>query len=101
MSVYVDNAQITWRGRKWCHLVADSISELHNFAKEIGVERRWFHRQASYPHYDVTAEVRALALTRGAIPGTRQEIIACAKKLKIELGSVKYVRSSQMALFTE
>lgn len=100
MPIYVDNAQVIWQGKKWCHLVADSIDELHEFAKRLGVERRWFHRHASYPHYDVTTEMRANALKLGAVAGTRQEIITCARKLKQELAA-NQVQTSQLALFAE
>lgn len=84
MAVYVDNVKIEWRGYLWCHLVADSESELHAFAKQLGLKQAWYQTDASYPHYDVTVEQRALALELGAIQGTRKQIITCAKKLKHE-----------------
>lgn len=58
MTVFVDNERITWRGKLWCHLVADSLDELHAFAAVLGLKRGWFQEKASYPHYDVTTEVR-------------------------------------------
>jgi hypothetical protein len=91
MAVYVDNMRTVWRGRLWCHLVADSIEELHEFAKRLGMKRKWFQHTASYPHYDITVEVRVLALELGAIEGNRIQIITCARKLKAEL-----VQSSSM-----
>ena len=39
----------------------------------------------SYPHYDVTVQMRETALEYGAIPASRKKIIECAKKLKLEL----------------
>jgi hypothetical protein len=47
MAVYVDNMQIEWRGKKWCHLVADSIDELHVFAKNLGL-RVDLHRKLTH-----------------------------------------------------
>ena len=32
MAVYVDDAIWHWKGRKWCHLLADDEAELHRFA---------------------------------------------------------------------
>ncbi|WP_341539482.1 DUF4031 domain-containing protein, partial [Pseudomonas viridiflava] len=32
MTIYVDNVKIKWAGSEWCHLVADSLDELHSFA---------------------------------------------------------------------
>lgn len=89
MPVYVDNVRIRWRGRIWCHLVADELTELHEFAKRLGLRREWFQENASYPHYDVTVESRDLALTLGAIYGSRAQIIACAKKLKVQFETEK------------
>lgn len=85
MAIYVDNARVKWRGRLWCHLVADSIEELHEFAQRLGLRRNWFQHAASYPHYDVTLEVRQVALRMGAIEGSRAKIITCARTLKTQL----------------
>jgi len=57
---------------------------LHNFAALLAVPRRWFHAAAKYPHYDITAPVRHKALLVGARPGTRRQVIACAKALRAE-----------------
>lgn len=99
MAVYVDNAKVKWMGKEWCHLVADSIDELHFFADRLGLRRSWFQERASYPHYDVTLDVRQRALVLGAEPGTRLQIITCAKKLKDELVSMHCSRSNQLCLF--
>ncbi|MEE4333712.1 hypothetical protein ALP63_200111 [Pseudomonas syringae pv. aceris] len=84
MTIYVDNVKIKWAGSEWCHLVADSLDELHSFASMIGLRRNWFQSSASYPHYDIKVTVRTKAILLGAVPGTRQQIIGCAKKLKAE-----------------
>lgn len=84
MAVYVDNVRIKWANNEWCHLVADSIDELHEFANSLGLKRKWFQISASYPHYDVTVANRTKALSLGAQAGTRKQIITCAKKLKKE-----------------
>ena len=85
MAVYVDDEQIPWRGKLWCHLVADTLSELHAFARRLGLREAWFQSKSSYPHYDVTVNIRDRALTMGAILGDRRTIITCAKLLKHEL----------------
>lgn len=84
MAVYVDNEQIEWRGKHWCHLVADTLDELHAFAKRLGLKRAWFQAKASYPHYDVTTTLRDRAMRIGALDGDRRTIIRCAKALKME-----------------
>jgi Protein of unknown function (DUF4031) len=85
MAVYVDDEQIPWRGKLWCHLVADTLCELHAFAHRLGLQEAWFQSKSVYPHYDVTVNVRDRALAIGATLGDRRTIIACAKQLKDEL----------------
>jgi hypothetical protein len=87
MTVYVDDELIPWRGKLWCHLVADTLPELHAFARQLGLRESWFQSKSAYPHYDVTLSVRNRALTLGANMGDRQTIISCARLLKYELGS--------------
>lgn len=102
MAVYVDNVRVKWRGRLWCHLLADSIEELHAFAKQLGLRRNWFQHAASYPHYDVTLEVRQIALSIGAIEGSRADIISCGRTLKTELLLQKQISSQpeQLSFFS-
>lgn len=85
MAVYVDDSRLAWRGKSWCHLVADSIHELHAFAEQLGLKREWFQDRTMYPHYDVTVKVKERALALGAYTGDKRTIIMCAKRLKVEL----------------
>ncbi len=71
MTVYVDDAVWPWRGRRWAHLMADSLDELHAFAAALGIPRRAFQNKRSGAHYDVPAELRAQALALGARPISR------------------------------
>lgn len=80
MTVYVDSEAIRWRGRQWCHLVADSLDELHRFAALLGLRRSWFQSKARYPHYDVTMAVRNKALLLGAVDADRATLIECCRK---------------------
>lgn len=96
MAVYVDDSRLTWRGKNWCHLVADSIDELHAFAARLGLKKEWFQERTMYPHYDVTVNVKARALTMGACPGDKRTIITCAKRLRIELTTAKRSERSQI-----
>ncbi len=85
MAIYVDNERIPWRGKLWCHLVADSLDELHAFAASLGLKRAWFQGKASYPHYDVTTGVRERALEIGAIAAGKTQMLASARNMKNEL----------------
>ncbi|MBB1061506.1 DUF4031 domain-containing protein [Marilutibacter spongiae] len=71
MSVYVDDAVTLWRGRRWAHLMADRLDELHAMAAALGIPRHAFQDKTSGAHYDVTADLREQAIARGAIPISR------------------------------
>jgi len=68
MAVYVDPAVIPYHGKLFCHLVADSIPELHAFAEKISIKCCWFHKG---DHYDLNSAQRELAVQAGAreVPG--------------------------------
>ena len=95
MAVFVDNERVTWRGKLWCHLVADSLDELHAFAGALGLRRSWFQERASYPHYDVTTDVRDRALRLGALQGRKAQIIASARLLRSELRGLQSMSPCQ------
>jgi len=65
--IYVDSAINPWKGKKWCHLVADDIQELHDFAVKLGLKREWFQNHRIQPHYDITVSKREKAIKLGAI----------------------------------
>jgi hypothetical protein len=76
MAVYVDDAHIPWRGRRWSHLQADTPEELHAFAAQLGLRRVWFQSKPGKPehdHYDVPDEVRGRAIALGAVAETWRE----------------------------
>ena len=65
MAVYVDDARIPWRGRRWSHLVADSPEELHRAAAELGLRREWAQDKGRTLHYDLPDELRERAIELG------------------------------------
>lgn len=84
MAVYVDAAIWHWAGRRWCHLLADDIDQLHRFAAQLGITRASFQGppKATTPHYDLTAFERSRALALGAIPCDRQQIVMLKRQLQ-------------------
>ncbi len=85
MAAYVDRAIWQWRGRLWCHLLADELDELHVFADRVGVPRRAF-QDRRYPHYDLPEERRAIAVELGALEVSFREIIVVARRLRAQRG---------------
>lgn len=71
MAVYVDDAVWPWRGRRWAHLMADTLEELHAFAARLHLPRRIFQDKRSGAHYDIDAAQRERAIALGAIPISR------------------------------
>lgn len=67
MSVYVDNERNAFRNMKMCHLIADTLDELHEFADKLGLHREWFQPSVNLPHYDISQSKRKLAIELGAI----------------------------------
>jgi hypothetical protein len=73
--IYTDNV----------HVVADSLSELHEFARKIGLKRFYFHGvRKGHPHYDITNQYilkKALKEPNLNVVTTR-EILIISKNLK-------------------
>lgn len=83
--VYVDDAMVAKHGRNWCHLVADSLEELHKFAAEIGINPRAFHRQARHPHYDISTSQRERAIHHGAQSISPRNAIRVVKAMEVSI----------------
>ncbi|MDQ3469790.1 MAG: DUF4031 domain-containing protein [Actinomycetota bacterium] len=72
MAVLVDEPRWWWRGRRWCHLVSDdSLDELHEFARRLGIPRRAFQGD----HYDVPEEHRPEVVSAGAQEVESRELV--------------------------
>jgi hypothetical protein len=76
--VYVDELRQYPRTVKWrfgwaCHLFADTVEELHEFAGALGLSRGWFQDKKTLPHYDLTKNRRAAAVKMGAVETTLRE----------------------------
>jgi hypothetical protein len=84
MAILVDPAIWPAHGRRFAHLTSDrSEAELHAFAATLGLPRRWFQGD----HYDVPAEVRALAIARGAEAVSAAELVRRLRAAGLRRGS--------------
>lgn len=83
MRVYVDAAVHRWRGKLWCHMFTPDLTLLHDFALQIGMKREWFQdprtTNASWPHFDVPAWRRDVAIRLGAIALDRHQTVAMSR----------------------
>jgi hypothetical protein len=80
MSVYVDGASNPYGRMKMCHMVADTLEELHAMADAIGIQRRWFQNDPDHPHYDIAQSKRALAVQHGAVEITSRQLVELIRK---------------------
>ena len=65
MPVYVDDARISFRGRTWSHMVADTAEELHRAAEALGLSRERAQDKGRTLHYDLPEEWRRRAIELG------------------------------------
>ena len=82
--VYVDGARNRFGRMIMCHMLADSVEELHAMADKIGIQRKWFQAppKASTPHYDICYEKRKLAIANGAIECDRRKVVELIRQYR-------------------
>lgn len=66
-----------WKLGPSCHLLADSVEELNEFAISIGLKLSWFQpaKGGAMPHYDLTVNKRKQAVKKGAIEIDRYQLV--------------------------
>jgi len=81
--IYVDDLFFcpAYGQRYWCHMTGDSLEEIHQMAKRIGLIRGWFQDKGSHPHYDLVPSKRELAIKHGARPLTIQEYVRVVSRV--------------------
>lgn len=89
MSVYVDDVRHRFGRMIMCHMWADTLAELFAMADAIGVQRKWLQRppKASWVHFDVSLEKKALAIARGATLTDKYGPLEHAARLDIASGN--------------
>jgi muramoyltetrapeptide carboxypeptidase len=76
MTLLIDPPAWPAHGRIWSHLVSDeSFAELHEFAREVGLPERGFHRD----HYDVPAQLYDVVVAAGATAVSSRDLVARLK----------------------
>lgn len=74
MAVYVDSQKNPYGRMQMCHMMADTLEELHAMADAIGINRKWFQPEST-PHYDICQSKRKLAIEKGALEMDRYKTV--------------------------
>ena len=82
MTIYVDQPIHKYGRMLMCHMIAGTEDELHSMADKIGVARKWYQVNASFPHYDICKSKRALAIEHGAIEVTSRQLVMIVRSLR-------------------
>ena len=82
MSVYLDKARNRFGRMVMCHMIADTLDELHEMAAAIGMRREWF-QPLSFPHYEVSLSRRRIAVSLGAVELDRREFVAVMRRVRL------------------
>jgi hypothetical protein len=81
VSVYVDDARISYGRMKMSHMIADDHLELLSMACRIGVPSKWIQKRGTYQeHFDICMTMRSRAIERGAIELSQKELVAKLKE---------------------
>jgi len=88
MAVYVDNYRVPYGRMRMSHMMADTEAELHAMADAIGVARRWYQLDTSWPHYDVCEAKRQHAIRLGARELTTRELALWRRRYRLILRGV-------------
>lgn len=83
--IYIDNP--TWskhgaKSKKYSHLVADSLEELHNFVASINVKKHFYHSSSKIKHYDIAEEMFQAVIDAGGKVVSTKEIVKIGKLMK-------------------
>lgn len=81
MMVYVDNMKATYGRMIMCHIIADTIEELHEMADKIGIDRKWFQSHSKHLHYDICLNKRKIAISYGAKEIDMRETVKILKQI--------------------
>lgn len=81
MAVYVDDMKARFGRMIMCHMIADTIDELHEMADKIGIQRKWFQDKKDHPHYDISLGKRNLAVQFGAREITMRECVKLSQNI--------------------
>ncbi len=88
MPIYVDPLKPCIRSSKWrhdesCHMIADTVTELLNFAViDLKLKASWIQNSSKPPHYDLNGSRREEAVYCGAVELDVREFVAKMQEIR-------------------
>ena len=76
--IYVDAPKYPFKRFVMCHLMADSLDELHAFAERLSLSKEWFQDD----HYDISKSKRTQAIKMGALTVSSRYLVQLRKKIR-------------------
>lgn len=73
------------RHTEFCHLLADTVAELHTMADALGMPRRFFQDHPWRWHYDLPVTLRAHAVALGAVEVTMHDVGSILRRRRAAL----------------
>ncbi len=84
MAVYVDKTRNRLGRMITCHMLADTLDELHGMADRIGARRGWFQvSRSGVPHYDIPLFRRTAAVKLGALEIGRKKTVEIMRRTRM------------------
>lgn len=80
--VYVDDPIHPYGRMVMCHMIADSLEELHAMAEKIGIPRKWVQTKSRCIHYDICKSKRKLAIKHGAQVCDREAFVTHMRRIQ-------------------
>lgn len=77
----------------WSHLISRNLDYLHEFCKEVGVPRKFFHNSKRHPHYDINEAYFRRVLDSGAVYVPSKKLLTYYKTGDLEVYHPNYVES--------
>ena len=86
MAVYIDDSRNKYRHMIMSHMIADSHSELIEFAEKVGIRKIHIqHEGTRKEHFDICQSHKNYALKIGAIEIGKRELIQILNERDYEL----------------
>ena len=81
MTVYVDDARISFRRMKMSHMMADTTDELLDMAERLHLQDKWIQKAGTpEEHFDVCESYRQRAIGYGAKSVTSRDLVELVRR---------------------